>query len=241
VQPPVAARETLGARARIAWLAAGALSLVAIIATLVLRSSPNPYGDLPVGRTRAENAARAELQRRGVALTSKWRVMAVPDDGSGGAQRFVYETAGSSRWRELIGVYLPKPRWMVRVATFEGDVADRAEEWRIYVDATGEVRSVQHSIPQARAGATLDEPAARAKALAAVQAKYQIDAARLKEVSAKPAKQKARMDWTFTFSDLTQPPAPEPRIEVGLAGDEVVSVTRYFHVPEEWERAQRAM
>jgi hypothetical protein len=211
-----------------------------VIAALVLRSSPSPYGDLPISRARAEDAARAALQQRGVALTSKWRVMAVPDDGSGGPHQFVYETAGASRWRELVGLYLPKPRWMVRVATFEGDVADRAEEWRLYVDAAGDVRSVQHSLPEGRAGATLEEAAAREKALAAVKAKYQLDAAQLREVSAKPAKQKARMDWTFTFTDLTQPPAPEPRIEVGLAGDEVTSVARYIYVPEEWQRGQRA-
>jgi TonB family protein len=54
----------------------------------------------------------------------------------------------------------------VRVATFEGDVADRAEEWRIFVDATG-VRNVQHIIPEARAGVSLDEAAARERLLAA--------------------------------------------------------------------------
>ena len=69
-----------------------------------------------------------------------------------------------------------------------------------------------------------------------------LDAAQIKEVSAKPQKQKARTDWTFTFADTTIAPLPqgEPRIDVDLAGDEVASVGRYVHVPEEWERQQRA-
>src|SRR5215510_2242453 len=115
--------------------------------------------------------------------------MPQPDDGSGGAHQFVYETAGEGRWRELLGVYLPKPRWRVRVATFEGDIADRAEEWRVMLAADGAVRSVQHILPEGRAGASLEEPAARQLALAAIKERYALQAAQLKDVSARPAKQ----------------------------------------------------
>ena len=78
--------------------------------------------------------------------------MGIADDASGGPHQFVVETAGEQRWRELLGVYLPKPRWRVRVATFEGDVADRAEEWLMYVSAAGEIRNVRHIVPEARRG-----------------------------------------------------------------------------------------
>jgi hypothetical protein len=168
--------------------------------------------------------------------------MGVPDDGSGGPHQFVVETAGEPRWRELLGIYLPTPRWRVRVATFVGDVADRAEEWLTYVTASGEIRNVHHTLPEGRPGASLDEVAARTLALAAVKDRLGLDAGQIKEVSAKPQKQKARMDWTFTYSDTTIAPLPkgEPRIDVDLAGDEVASVARYVHVPEEWERQQRA-
>jgi len=241
-EAPAAARTALSPRVRLAWLAIGAVSVAAIGALMLLRESGNPYGYLPIGRSRAITVARDELAKRNAAPGPKWRVMGVPDDGGGGAHQFVHETAGPARWRELLGVYLPKPSWRVRVATFEGDVADRAEEWRVYVDAQGNVRSVQHVVPEGRAGAALDEAAARARAVAAVQAKYGMDTGRLKEISAKPAKQKARTDWTFTFTDTGIPALPqgEPRIDVTLAGDEVSSVGRYVHVPEEWERHQRA-
>ena len=236
---PAPVYHALGPRARAAWLIVGAISLAAIVAGLVLRTSKNPYGGLPLTRVHAEQLAREELQRRGATLPPGARVMAIPDDASGGPHQYVYETAGEDRWRQLLGVYLPRPRWHVRVATFEGDVADRAEEWRIFVDATG-VRNVQHIIPEARAGVSLDEAAARERARAAGKQRHGLDVAQLKEVSAKPAKQKARTDWTFTFVDLTQAPQPEARIDVTLAGDEVASVSRHIHVPEEWGRAQRA-
>ena len=61
-------------------------------------------------------------------------------------------------------------------------------------------------------------------------------------MSARPSKLKARTDWTFTFADTTIAALPqgEPRIDVGIAGDEVVSARPYVFVPEDWERKQRA-
>jgi hypothetical protein len=242
VEAPQVPREAIAPRARAAWLAIGAVSLVGLIAALALRDADNPYGALQIPRQRAEAIAREELQRRGMTLPPHWRVMATPENGSGGRHQFVYETAGEARWRELLGTYLPKARWRVRAVTFQGDVADRAEEWLFYVSSEGEVRHVQHIVPEGRAGATLDESAARARALAAVKERFGLDAGQLREIAAKPTRQKARMDWTFTFTDTTIPPVGrgEPRIDVGIAGDEVASAGRYVHVPEDWDRAQRA-
>jgi len=45
-------------------------------------------------------------------------------------------------------------------------VAERAEEWRVFVTRTGQVLRVEHKLPEARAGATLDENSARTRAAA---------------------------------------------------------------------------
>ena len=91
------------------------------------------------------------------------------------------------------------------MATFEGDVAERREEWQVVVLATGEVRSIQHTLPEDRPGASLDEDAARRLAHAALTEQAGLDAARgqVKEISARPSKLKARTDWTFVFADTT--------------------------------------
>jgi hypothetical protein len=237
--PPQA---SLGSRARTLWIAGGTVAIVALLAAQFTGARANPFGGLPVSQAQAESLARAELQRRDVTLAPKWRVMLTPDDGSGGPHQFVYETAGEQRWRDLLGVYLPKPRWHVRVATFVGDANETAEEWQMYVTASGEVRGVHHILPEARAGASLEEADARQRALAAIKSRFNLDGSQLKEVSAKPQKQKARTDWTFMFTDTSIAPLPqgEPRIDADLSGDEVTSVARYVHVPEDWDRAQRA-
>ncbi|HTM23698.1 MAG TPA: hypothetical protein VL225_00810 [Vicinamibacterales bacterium] len=240
-EEPVQHHELSG-RARIGWMAAAAVALLAAAAAVALRGAANPYGPLPIERAQAETTARAALQQRGVSLPPKWRVMGAPDDGGNGPHQFVYETSGEARWRELLGVYLPKPRWRMRAATFTGDANETAEEWQLYVTPAGEVRNVRHIVPQARAGATLDEAAARQRAFAAVKERFALEAGQVREISAKPQKQKARTDWTFTFTDTTVAPLHdgEPRIDVDLAGDEVASAGRYVYVPEEWQRQQRA-
>jgi membrane protease YdiL (CAAX protease family) len=244
---PVAAHESMRARTQAIWLAAGAACVVLLIAGVVRRSSANPFGTLPITRERAQAIARGTLESRGVHLSHAWRIMAVPDDGSGAPHEYVVNTAGEQHWRELLGVYLPKAGWRVRVATFAGDVEERAEEWRMVVTASGEVRALVHELPEARAGASLDENAARQRAVAAIKERLGLDAAHgdVKELAANPSKQKARTDWTFTFADETRP-ALQPllhdslRIDADLGGDEVTGVRRYVHVPEQWEREHRA-
>ena len=232
--------SVLGSRTRMAWLAVGGVALIAIVA-VTLRANTTR---LSATRQDAEAAARSALAERGVTLDRKWRVMPMPLDGSEGPHEFVAATAGETRRRELVGKYLPAPGWLVRVATFEGDVVDRAEEWGVVLSAGGQVMRVRHTVPEDRPGATLDERDARALAVKAVADRLNLDAAagQIKEVSARPAKLKARTDWTFTFADTTIAPLPqgEARIEVGIAGNEVVAARPYVFVPEDWERRQRA-
>ncbi len=230
---------TLRPRAKTAWLAIGAAALVTTITVTVLRSE---RVTVTVSADDAATLTRAAIAQRGVTLPPRWRVMPVPDDGVNSAHEFVSETAGEARRRELVGLYLPAPGWRVRAATFQGDVAERAEEWRAAVTPSREVRDLQHKLPEGRPGASLDEASARALALRAVTDRFALRADQLKEISAKPAKLKARTDWTLTFVDTTIPPLPqgEPRIAVHIAGDEVASASRFVFIPEAWERQQRA-
>ena len=241
-EPAVVGRPqaALSARARTAWLVLGALGLIVAIAAIV---ATTPH-TLIATRAQADAATRRAIAERGVELDQRWRVMPVPLDGSSGAHEFVAETAGEARRKELIGKYLPAPGWSVRVATFQGDVADRAEEWTSIIAASGEIRRLQHRVPEARPGASLSESEARAIAVRALSERRGLDVARgqAKEVSATPDKLKARTDWTFTFADTTIAPLPqgEPRIAVEIAGDEVASARPFVFVPETWERQQRA-
>jgi hypothetical protein len=234
------AELAIGERRKMIWLGVGAVSLVACVVAMLMRDNP---AALPLGRHEAAEAARQALAGRGVTLGPEWRMLPMPLDGSDGPHEFVAETAGDERRKALVGTYLPAPRWHVRAAKFEGDIAERAEEWQISIAPPREPR-IAHVLPEGRPGASLDEATARRIAQEALAQRTGLDVGRgdAREVSARPEKLKARTDWSFTFVDATVPPLPkgEPRVEVVVAGSEVVRVRRFVHVPEEWEREQRA-
>jgi hypothetical protein len=239
--PQAVTTEGLSPRMMKAWLAAGVIGAIVCVAAMV--SNPGTTA-LNVSRAEAERVTRQALDARGVTLAPHWRVLPIPDDGSGGPHEFVAETAGNERRKQLLGVYLTEPRWFVRVVSFEGDVAERAEEWHVFVNRAGQIARTEHILPEARAGATLDENAARAAAWAAISKTFGLDASKgqVHEVSARPTKQKARTDWTFTFTDVSAPPLPqgELRVEVVISGDEITKIARYVFVPEQFERRARA-
>jgi MFS family permease len=195
---------------------------------------------LRLDRAAAAAAAREALSAREVSPGPEWWVLpVVATERPGG--RFVWETA-RDRYFELLGSYLDRPHWRVRVARFEGDVAERAEEWVVHVGGDGRVERVEHRLPEARAGASLTEPEARARALEVVREQFGVDARALKHVSSVATKRPARMDWEVTFADTSVPPLPqgELRVAVALSGDETSDARRFVYVPEEWERAARA-
>jgi hypothetical protein len=236
--PPIESRRVWSPVLNGVLVAAGVAGLVC---WAVARPFTSELPPLSVGRHVAAQAARDALAGRGVRLDSGWWVMpAVSTDRPGG--RFVWETAGRDRYFALLGSYLSLPHWHVRVARFEGDVAERAEEWGVDVGADGAVENVSHTLPEATPGASLSEEDARVRARAVVEERFGLRGAQLENVSAESSKRPARMDWDITFADRSIPALPqgEPRITVSLLGDEVGDVRRFVHVPEEWTRRQRS-
>ena len=239
--PVEAAPTALPSTARTAWIAIGAVSLAVLrvgdrYPRPPRRCSPSAAVGQRISRARRWPRAAWRLDRSGACCQS----LTTGAAGRGNSSRPSPETSGE----RLVGKYLPEARWRVRVATFEGDVAERAEEWRVFVTRSGDVLRVEHTLPEGRAGATLDETAARALAAGALKREFGLDAGsgQVREVSARPAKLKARTDWTFTYADATAPPLPqgELRLEVEIAGDQVTGSRRFVFVPEQWGRQQRA-
>ena len=114
------------------WLAVGAVSVVACVwAALACTRRDRACSRSAAPRPQTSRAARShrEASRSGRSGAS----CPFPMTGAAAPHEFVAVTAGDERRRQLLGKYLPEPRWNVRVATFEGDVAERAEEWRVFV------------------------------------------------------------------------------------------------------------
>ena len=225
------------------------LAVVGLAATVLAgdyRSDTLPQG---LSRAEAERAADAALASRGVILGPEWTrlstLRAAPEDPEGGSwtwHKFVWREAGRETYKRLMGTWLAPPLWEVRRARFdEGNVAERAEEWRVTIDGEGKIRQVQHRLPEGRPGARLSRDEARALAQREMQQRFGLDPAALREVSAEEEQRPARSDWQFTYSAprVEAGKGGEARVRVAIAGDEITGSGRYVFVPEDWQRAER--
>ena len=195
-----------------------------------------------VDRSRALRLAHQALAEHGFTPAPRWRTFASVEGGSEIKDQFVWNTSGADTYRSLLGTYLEPPRWQVRVATFEGDVAERAEEWQVAIAGDGTPLRIRHRLPQGRGGASLSAAEARVLAHRAVRERFGLEPSALKEVSAVSNQLPARRDWVFTFADTaaTLLRQGELRLSAEVAGDRVVDAYRYVFVPEEWEREYRS-
>jgi hypothetical protein len=200
---------------------------------------------MAIDRGQAIAAAEAALAGRGVDLGPAWRRSAVPrsalDDP---VQRqwhtFVWKEAGADAYRALVGNALAPPLWDVRFARFDGDVALRAEEWRITVAGDGKVRQVVHRLPEGRAGASLSREEAQALAQRTLREELGVDPSVLAPRAAEEVARPARRDWVFSFADpaVKVGGQGESRVQVAIAGDDIASAGRSMFVPEAWQRAE---
>jgi len=220
------------------WLLIGGLLGLALWLFAAKFQSDAP--PLTMTRSEAENVARKALAARGIELPAPWQtlsaVQAQPDE----QDRFVWQKGGKKNYAELMGKYLSPPHWKIRLVKFAGEVAERAEEYQVFL-SDGKVYRIHHQLPEARPGDSLSVEAARQIAHAFIIDNDQIDPLSLKEISAVAAKRPARQDWTFEFADTLAYPLPEgeARLAVQIAGNEVAEAYRYIHVPEEWTRQER--
>jgi hypothetical protein len=158
---------------------------------------------LPIARAVAEAAADAALRERSVALGPEWRRASVvrlasEEPGPWQGHKFVWREAGREAYATLVGTTLAPPLWDVRYARFDGEVADRAEEWRVTINGDATVRQIRHVLPEGRSGAKLGRDAAQTLAERAVRERFGADPVALKLIGAEEKQRPDRTDWAFT-------------------------------------------
>jgi len=118
------------------------------------------------------------------------------------------------------------------------------EEHLVFVDpSTGEVFAYRHLLDENAPGASLSPEAARALAETFVEQQgYRLVDFELQDTQVE--KRKARQDYTLVWQSKVGDPRnvgdAHYRLQVDIAGDQVVGVSRHFKLPEEWQRQQRA-
>jgi len=224
---------TLAAKTKIGLIILGIAGLLLWIFVTNFTATIPP---IQCNKNDARNEALQEFRNYEAKQIDDWQVLPSLDGQVNVQHRFIWQEGGPEVYKNLIGTYLSPPHWLIRFAKFQGEITARAEEYLVAISGQGSIIGVTHKLPESAQGLDLSEEQARIIAIKHVIEKYKLDESILKDVSAISSKQPHRRDWTFTFSDQVHYTLKQgqARIEVNIAGDEIVSSHRYIHVPEQW-------
>jgi hypothetical protein len=216
--------------------------LIGLVFWLLLSNFSSEVPPMEIFRPEASRIAEAALEKRGTHLDPEWTQLSTVDVPLNENDQFVWREGGPAAYKALMGTYLGPPYWRVRYVRFEGDVADRAEEYQVHIDPAGTVFRVLHVLPEAREGAQLDEGEAKSLADQTLRSEFGLDPSEVRLIAREPTQQPNRRDWSFTYSDEAHYPLDkgEARINIGISGNEVTDGYRFVYVPDEWLRQERS-
>jgi membrane protease YdiL (CAAX protease family) len=215
------------------------LLVISILLIFEYRSKSNYVNlNLEVSRSEALILADEYLSNSNIILDDSWSVLSKFHSGSINAEdRFIWQVAGEEVYNDLIGSYLDNNLWNIRYVKFSGEVNDKTEEYSVLINSNGKLNQIRHKIPENRAGDSLSEDMARAIAVDCISNQFNLGVSDIEEISFEPSNLSDRKDWTFIFSDRTKIlDSGDLRIEINIAGNEVVSSNRFVYIPEKWDR-----
>lgn len=197
--------------------------------------------DFNLSRAKAVKIAEIAFDAQEGVSDLEWRSDAMINSYNSYQDKFVWQNGGKEIYRDAIGDFVKEPFWQVSFRSFSGDVVHRAETYNYSINNEGEIIGFSHQLPESRAGASLDEAEARNTALSFTSDFFNIPSDLLTEVSASPRKLPERTDWNFTWKDTLSYPLKEGewRYSAVVRGNQVMNVSSYTYVPQEWIRNDR--
>jgi len=138
----------------------GVAGLVVWLMLTDFRKNASP---VEMSRTEAIEFAKQEISIRGfeIDLSKNWKVFSRVYGGINLQHRFIWQEGGEEAYRDLLGSYLVPPVWHVRLALFEGELEEKAEEFHVYIAGRDSIEAFRHILPESRPGARPEEAEAR--------------------------------------------------------------------------------
>lgn len=141
-------------------------------------------------------------------------------------------------YSQLRNKYLFTDGWVIKYKRLKGSLDQKGENYSIFLTSKGDFVSYSHELPEARAGVTLSEDAAREIVKQAILKHYPVRLPSLKEISVSPSKLPKRTDWVFTYEDSLTYGLKEgkARMDFTVRGDELAGIKTYVFIPEKTQR-----
>ena len=196
--------------------------------------------DLRVTRTQAIHAADEFLSQQGVDTSRFIRGAWIHENLDPMAVRYLLERRSIKETDQIYRKATRPVLWQVRY--FQPLEKD---EYRVFVDVDdGAVFASRHILDEAAPGASLTPDAAQALAERYLKQRgYDLSGFELQDLQSQ--NRKAREDYTLVWQAKPDDPRTVGdarfRLQVDIAGDQVVGLSRYFKIPEQWVRERTAV
>jgi len=227
-------------RTLLIWIAVGLLG-VFISFKYFFVAFPEASVDFRVSRTAAVEEARNFLAVQGFQIEGYQSSIVFRVDDN--AKNYLEREVGLEQANRLMASELDIWYWSVRFFR-----PQQKEEFSVRVSPAGRVVGMDHVIEEARAGAQLDQAAARtvAEAFLHTQLGPQFAAYDFLPEEANSTERPHRRDWSFTwerrgFRAPDRPDGATYRLRVQVLGDRVGDYDAFLKVPEAWERDFRRL
>lgn len=201
--------------------------------------------DLPVLEITKSEAIKiaqdAFVSRFHVSLDS-WETCVLMSTYNNSGLNFIWKVYGKDAFIKMQDRYNFDPAWVVRCIRFDTDVAHRAEEYQAFVGPKKGQLLVKKTVPEEQEGACLNQEQAIAIAYDYLKENFSVEKSEIEFISAFEKDHVHRKDWNFVFKDAAKYYSfdkGQGRLEVNIAGDQVIRAVAQIYPGEQWLRDQQ--
>lgn len=224
-QPAVVEAGEYAGAARPPWNPRLLYIVAAVAGLLGLFAAHHTFGDWI--RIRVDRNAAEAIARRSVSDAGRWRTTTDFIANLDAAEfEYLRRVSGAAEADRIVREHKPTGVWRTRFFR-----PLEKEEWRIYVDQSGNVIRRDHILDERAPGdrLTAEQAGDRARSALAAQKMTLVDSSQERRDN--------RTDWSFVFEDPQfRAGDARARTSVELHGGEVSNVRRFLKLPEEWLR-----
>jgi hypothetical protein len=210
------------------------LGIIGVILTLSF--FPLRYNAKKLELTKAEAVKRADefLRSVGVEDLTGYETIVDVEAFSGMRVNQLWSILGKEQYDKYADDFYDCNALQVRYAMFQGDLQDRAQEYRVTMSQDGKLIRYYHKYHEDTPGKTLQEEEALLTIRPYIENFLQVNFDDLTLVSAKPELRKDRQDWSFTFKDTLHYTFGDAYASYygRLAGDELSGLGKYIQIPQ---------
>jgi hypothetical protein len=223
-------------RSLLLWVILG-IAGVGFAQKYFFRAFPEASVDFRVSRDEALKRAQSFVSGLGEDV-SHYQT-AVVFDVDDNAKTYLERELGLQQANQLMSSQLNIWYWNVRFFR-----PQQEEEFHVRVSPAGKIAGYEHTVEEARPGASLDRASAQITAQNFLSAKLGVDLNSwdfLPE-EANSKKRTNRLDWSFTWEKHGFRAKDAPyRLQAALQGERIGGSEEYLQVPEAWERSYKRL